>query len=157
MKIINGGKKDYYDYLSGIYGIDEDIVYDRRNSIPFKELEFMFECFRPYKEPSDKKKKQYKQYHYNGNKFVYETFEEGDIFYFVIEIGFYQYLFKTERYLDDNDNIHIDVVLCDKFKPKEKQSKAPISIIPVEYYGLFNEKPIIRKYIVNYTHLKEGA
>ena len=31
MKILNGGKKDYYDYLAGIYGIDEDIVYDRSN------------------------------------------------------------------------------------------------------------------------------
>lgn len=32
MKIIDN-KKDYYDYLMGIYGIDEKIVYDRRNSI----------------------------------------------------------------------------------------------------------------------------
>ena len=32
MKIIDN-KKDYYDYLMGVYGIDEKIVYDRRNSI----------------------------------------------------------------------------------------------------------------------------
>lgn len=31
MKII-GGKKDYYDYLVGYYGYDENIVYDRRNA-----------------------------------------------------------------------------------------------------------------------------
>lgn len=31
MKIIDN-KKDYYDYLSGVEGIDEHIVYDRRNS-----------------------------------------------------------------------------------------------------------------------------
>lgn len=32
MKIIDN-KKDYYDYLSGIFGIDEYITYDRRNSV----------------------------------------------------------------------------------------------------------------------------
>ena len=31
MKIIDN-KKDYYDYLSGVYGIDELIVFDRRGS-----------------------------------------------------------------------------------------------------------------------------
>lgn len=31
MKIIDN-KKDYYDYLAGIWGIDEKIVYDRRGS-----------------------------------------------------------------------------------------------------------------------------
>ena len=33
MKIIDN-KKDYYDYLSGVYGIDNLIVYDRRGSVP---------------------------------------------------------------------------------------------------------------------------
>ncbi|MBP5423995.1 MAG: hypothetical protein J6Y78_16300 [Paludibacteraceae bacterium] len=32
MKIIDN-KKDYYDYISGIYGIDDLVVYDRRGSI----------------------------------------------------------------------------------------------------------------------------
>ncbi len=32
MKIIDN-KKDYYDYLASIYGIDELIVYDRRGSV----------------------------------------------------------------------------------------------------------------------------
>lgn len=32
MKIIDN-KKDYYDYLSGIYGIDNYVVYDRRGSV----------------------------------------------------------------------------------------------------------------------------
>lgn len=34
MKIIDN-KKDYYDYLMGIYGIDNKIVYDRRDSMTF--------------------------------------------------------------------------------------------------------------------------
>ena len=31
MKIIDS-KKDYYDYVSGIYGIDDKIIFDRRGS-----------------------------------------------------------------------------------------------------------------------------
>ena len=31
--IIIDNKKDYYDYLSGVYGIDNLIVYDRRGSV----------------------------------------------------------------------------------------------------------------------------
>lgn len=37
MKIIDN-KKDYYDYLSGIYGIDDLIVYDRRGSISGRDI-----------------------------------------------------------------------------------------------------------------------
>ena len=47
MKIISK-YKDYYDYLSGIYGIDEKIVLDRRNSqIPklYKKDSFKFTIF----------------------------------------------------------------------------------------------------------------
>ena len=32
MRIIDN-KKDYYDYLAGVLGIDDHITYDRRNSI----------------------------------------------------------------------------------------------------------------------------
>lgn len=34
MKILDN-KKDYYDYLMGVFGQDEKIVYDRRNSINY--------------------------------------------------------------------------------------------------------------------------
>jgi len=37
MKIIDN-KKDYYDYVSGIYGIDPYVVYDRRGSVPSSEI-----------------------------------------------------------------------------------------------------------------------
>lgn len=32
MKIIDK-KKDYYDFLAGVYGMDEMVVYDRRGSV----------------------------------------------------------------------------------------------------------------------------
>ena len=34
MRIIDN-KKDYYDYLSGVYGIDNLIVYDRRGIMKY--------------------------------------------------------------------------------------------------------------------------
>ena len=37
MKIIDN-KKDYYDYLSGIYGIDPYVVYDRRGSVSSSQI-----------------------------------------------------------------------------------------------------------------------
>lgn len=46
MKIIDN-KKDYYDYLMGIYGIDEKIVYDRRDSIT-KEYFCKSKCYSWY-------------------------------------------------------------------------------------------------------------
>ena len=41
MRIIDN-KKDYYDYLAGVLGIDDYITYDRRNS---KRLENKSEAF----------------------------------------------------------------------------------------------------------------
>lgn len=38
MKIISK-HKEYYDYLTGIYGIDELLVYDRRTDLLFKPIE----------------------------------------------------------------------------------------------------------------------
>ena len=35
MKIIDN-KKDYYDYLAGIFGVDDLVVYDRRGSVTQK-------------------------------------------------------------------------------------------------------------------------
>lgn len=34
MRIISKGNKDYYDYLMGIYGQDELVIYDRRECFP---------------------------------------------------------------------------------------------------------------------------
>ena len=39
MRIIDN-KKDYYDYLMGVYGIDDMVVYDRRGSTVFTKTEF---------------------------------------------------------------------------------------------------------------------
>lgn len=44
MKIIDN-KKDYYDYLSGVYGTDELAVYDRRGSVTWAQYKERFQLF----------------------------------------------------------------------------------------------------------------
>ena len=101
MKIISGGKKDYYDYLAGIYGIDEDIVYDRRSSVVFL----------------DRNNRDYSLLKLFGKTILYDDKEKapkrfwtgkihveklvGESLSFCLEIGYYQYLFDVERYIEN--------------------------------------------------------
>lgn len=103
MKIISK-VKDYYDYLAGIRGIDEDIVYDRRNCFIFNKFNSEF---------------------LKDGKVRY-TFIP--IYYYVLEVGYTHYLFslvpKGESF---------DVKLIKRFKVEKKRSNSPISFISVRY------------------------
>ena len=146
MKILNGGKKDYYDYLTGIYGIDEDIVYDRSNGHVFRSGYDASQYFLTTREYSDKERSHIKTYHYEGNKLVYDWTWQGLELHFVIEAGYMQYLFSIERYIDESGKVVLNPKLIKKFNVTEKKSKAPLAFIPVEYRGWWNEAPAIRNY-----------
>lgn len=146
MKILNGGKKDYYDYLSGIYGIDNDIVYDRVKSHVFRLYENGDVYFIKERLYNDCHKKTYKKYHYVDGKSVYGVISEGVKHYFVLEVGYQHYLFMVERYLDEYEQVQLEPQLIDKFTVTDKKSVAPVSIIPVDYYHLYKESPKIGKY-----------
>lgn len=105
MKIISK-VKDYYDYLVGIRGLDEDIVYDRRNCFIFNEFhhsEFM-----------------------RRGKFRYSF---TPIYYYVLEVGYTHYLFSLVPKKGD-----VDVKLIKRFKVAEKKSNSPMSFINVRVY-----------------------
>lgn len=147
MKIINGGKKDYYDYLSGIYGIDEDIVYDRRDGYVFRNANAGEEYFVKEKMYSDKPKQEVRGMHYEGDKYTFGTYYRGLDYMIVIEVGFTQYLYNIERFLDDSDNVELKIRLVWKKEVSEKKSAAPIAVIPVDYYQFYRDKePRIQKY-----------
>lgn len=146
MKILDGGKKDFYDYLSGIYGIDKVIVYDRRDGHVFRPLDRGADFFCKTKLWNDSCKKETRGMHYVNGKRVYGFFSSGLVMHFVIEIGFMQYLFRVERYLDENLEVQLEPQLLDKFRVSKKQSEAPVSLIPVDYWHTFKESPNIRKY-----------
>ena len=110
MKIICK-RKDYYDYLSGIYGIDNEIVYDRRICNHFKQAEKGIDYFIKNKLNND---------------------SEGKILklYFILEIGYVHYLFLVERELKNNE-IELTPKILDKKEIEKKISTSPLSLIPV--------------------------
>ena len=146
MKILSGGKKDFYDYLSGIYGIDDAVVYDRTDGYVFRPMFHGDEYFIKERLYNDRVKKERKGVYYINGKHTYGTFYEGINYHFVIEVGFMQYLFFVERYLDDNGELHLEAKLLDKFRVTDKKSKAPISVIPVDYHRTFSAPYKIWKY-----------
>ena len=72
MKILDKCK-EFYDYIVSIYGIDNDIILDRRNKDDFDFPD-------------------------NTYNWKYSYFSNGSL-YFVLEIGYNQYLFKVD-YID---------------------------------------------------------
>lgn len=144
MLILNKNIKDYYDFLCGIYGIDNDIVYDRTNcTILGKEFSQHEDYFTHKKLYNDKKRVNKKRWYTNEKgKDVYGNVLTGLILTYVLEVGYTHYLFRIERYLDDIDDnkVHIDVELVKIFDVEKKKSKAPISLIPCDLGWSFLSK-----------------
>ena len=171
MKILGKrGEKDYYDYLQNYYGIDELVVFDRRDSFPIDLSSFYIgygldTIFKKTKDIDDIKRRLVKGY---GMK---KPALEGRFFYFVIEIGYYQYYFEVERYLDDNDNVVLVPELTEKKKVSldNRLSDCPISIccgykyswrnqfyLPPNYKKSLVENPILKNtYIPSFIEAKE--
>lgn len=154
MKIIGYGKKDYYDYLSGIYGEDPVIVYDRKDSVVLdpESPEFRIQQWFNEKPIIGDIKKQSPKHRYGFDsvyarmKFYEHSkpwnyrykiiswkklygYKEGRIFHFILEIGNYCYLIELERYLDEDDKdvVHLEPRILNRFEGKKK-SDAPISL-----------------------------
>lgn len=118
--------KDYYDYLSGIYGIDEQIVYDRRSYILFEHPMFI------------------KGSELDRLSFFYKKEE-----YYALEVGFSQYLFKVTR-----NGEFAKWELLKRFTVGRKIADTPIALIEVSYmcfrgndkikYGETYKNPILK-------------
>lgn len=134
MKIINGGKKDYYDYLAGVYGIDKDIVYDRRDGevirkkVTFQNgmADFYFSDTVLY---NDKEKEMRRFFTYDGKKAQLITRPGGIVYHFILEAGFLHVIFGVERYLE-NGKVHLDVSVIKREKVNERITDVPLAIIP---------------------------
>lgn len=149
MKILNGGKKDFYDYLSGIYGIDNDVVYNRVNGHVFRPMYDGDIYFCKEQLYNDKPKKEVRGYNWVDGKRFYTPKLEGLKLHFIIEVGFVHYLFMVERYIDECGKIQLDPQLLDKQRVSEKKSTSPVSLIPVEmysFYSLYRDTPKVWKY-----------
>jgi len=146
MKIIDN-KKDYYDYLAGILGVDDLVVYDRRGSvalgsesnIPY-DVQYYFsqKILTLDKLLEDKRywhlKSIIKQRELETSKHSYsKTWKEGNIYHLVLEVGYNHYRFEVERWLEENnrESAHVVYRLIDILKDVRKRySDAPMCIIP---------------------------
>lgn len=176
MKIISKrGLNDYYDYIAGVEGIDNRVIFDRRK--PFiinKEyfssimldyyLKVLFgneivKCVsRSFARIFDDSPK-YKHIVYKnvpGKRWPKrEECLAGNIFLMCLEVGFVQWYFEIERYIDETGKLHIERQLIDKKRiPHDKKvSNSVISIIPCsrsysgeirfEHDTTYNSKPLI--------------
>jgi hypothetical protein len=171
MKIIDS-KKDYYDYLQGVIGVDEKVVYDRRGSTALGETRYynfdwpsgydLYFCKKPFKCDSPKtKKSQWQSCKYKARterhglswKSRDKYSEEGTIYDIYLEVGYHRFILEVERYLDDNGNLVIEPYIADvkEIKKGEKKSTAPLYICQYGYerYGRLRqynsiENPILK-------------
>jgi len=172
------GYKDYYDFLCGVLGQDELIVYDRRDAFPIDPTKKWGEnCNREYpchcsdyqnlnierwfkKEPIYGDKKQMLIKRWNSHKILeyrnqysetkdmgwekrsevrnsWKDIKEGQIYHFVLEVGFHHYYFEVERYIDDDDEnrLHLNYGLVEakRIEKNEKISYAPVCLCPCGY------------------------
>lgn len=125
MKLISKGKKDYYDYLTGFYGIDEDVVYDRSESHVFRsgihpEDPEWFDTSKRYNDIHLRPVKKYRQKKGAFGRGEIVTVMEGRVSELILEVGYERYRFSINRYLDDNDNVKLDVKLIEKAHSSKK-------------------------------------
>ena len=145
MKIIDN-KKDYYDYISGIYGIDDLVVYDRRSSVVLNSGKTLLQGLDHYfstkilftDKPLSEKRYwelksivRYREAKAAKNKYS-KKWKEGDVYHFVLEIGYTHYRFEVERWIEDNKNeyAHVENRLIDTMKDVQKRySNVPMCLI----------------------------
>jgi hypothetical protein len=152
MKIIDN-KKDYYDYLQGILGMDEKVTYDRRGSTVIGPSEFydfdfpsgydLYFSKKPFK--CDEQKKLIRHWESStyeertkrfGGKWKYsDKIEEGSIYHLLLEVGYHQFIFEIERYLDKDGKLVIDTRLVDErtVEKDKKETTAPLLIAPLHF------------------------
>lgn len=134
MKIIDN-KKDYYDYLGGIYGIDNHVVYDRRGSnvLENQTLDEYFsksKMFRdaPKMPPSKRKGRSWRSLVYGDEVFLGNENElRGEIMHGILEVGTTHYVFEIERSLNEKDEVVLEGRLIEVKKGQPKISEAPMS------------------------------
>lgn len=162
MKIIDN-KKDYYDYVSGILGIDPDVTYDRRNSVRLVNIgkpngllpsgyteyanSFAKTCF------STEKDAYYSYYNlkYNYGRtpwFRYgrhykkdETKPFWSTTYTVgVEAGWYMYIFELEKTLEKEDSkvLTLKPTFICKNRLTVKNTDAPLAFGECRTYERIN-------------------
>lgn len=139
MKIISQGRKDYYDYLQGVYGFDEAVIFDRSkaNTIQMND-ETPVELLQLFSKeilPTDKKRQWTRKYIHKKWTPVLTTQK----YFFLLEVGYIQYAFCIERYIEDDGNLCIIPQLLRKYDVGLHASNDPIGIFYSQKNSMFIE------------------
>lgn len=148
MKIITQrNNKDYYDYLVSIYGIDEKVVYDRRNHMNLKTSESPF--FNLTKLPDDKKKEKGIYHTYDSILESWSSLPEGKIMKCILEAGNKWFIFRVERFLDENDLVNIEWRLIKKYDIDKNlhYGSTPVSLLSFKYWSKRDTPQQLRRWI----------
>jgi hypothetical protein len=96
--IIVDRHKDYYDYLVGIRGRDEHVVFDRRSSIILYPNDTEFAPYLSSQRLPDDKPKEMRHVRDENDHWTYRM--AGKQYWFLLSIGYTHYKFVTERWLN---------------------------------------------------------
>lgn len=175
MKIISKrGLNDYYDYICGTEGIDNRVVYDRREPCILNkstyEGNFADNWLRVIfgrdviKSVYSSEAMFNDQQKHMSTKWVRVPGKQwpkrvktitGNTFIVCLEVGFLQWYFEIERWLDESDKLNVARTLIEKkrIQKSEKASSSVVSVIPctTNIYGNIN---FIYKYgkLVEFTN-----
>lgn len=145
MKILSPrNNKDYYDYLSGIYGIDEKVVYDRRQSTLLSTLDSPL--FNFSQSNLDKPKVKDRFWEKVGKRYKWLTkYVPTQRYHCMLEVGLRWYIFEVERYLGELGNVCIDwkLIKTMRIKKSQRTSSQPITFFKacwIRYHGLWDGK-----------------
>lgn len=133
MKILTPrNNKDYYDYLVGIYGIDNKIVYDRRQFTVLSRLESPF--FSHIRMENDAPKKEVRTTEWIGRHWKWITEYKATELHCMLEIGLKWYFFLVERYLNESSEIHLDWKII---KTKEISKIQKLGSTPMTFFKAY--------------------
>ncbi len=137
MKIITPrGNKDYYDYLVGLFGEDEKVVYDRRQYHVLCASESI--AFNTNKLSQDKKKQKMMVYEWQSRHCRRVERIVGRRFCCLLEVGTVHYYLLFERYLSDKDVVMLDWTLLEKRDNQNHYGATPMSFFVGEEVGYYH-------------------
>lgn len=129
MKIIDN-KKDYYDHLSGVWGIDPLAVYDRRGSIPYSQYRDRFFLFNDTaRRGSDVPLSPRQQ----------RLGRVAGRHYLCLEAGRRQFILKVEResVKEDPDKVRLTRTLLGVRDVERKHAQTPLALFACDFLYLF--------------------
>lgn len=128
MKILTPrNNKDYYDYLTGVYGIDEKVVYDRRQFTVLARLDSPF--FNYAKMDKDAPKKEIRTTEWTGRHCKWVTKYVTTELHCMLEVGLKWYFFQVNRYLNESNELCLEwkIVKTKKIVKSQRLGEPPIT------------------------------